>query len=352
MRRARPYVLPAAIALGLIVYVGVGFNNEQHFCNVNTDPPQLMGDAANAYTPTLNNALEGKDPYAVREAVRGSFMYPPPMLVVIESFHCISSFFRPIAAYMAVNIALMVIMVYGVGRYYGHSLERSWFLFPLALGFTPFVMSLQTGQINVVTEFGIFLAFVAETAFPVVAGAGLALAICTKVTPVALLGYYLVNKRYKAIAATLAAVAVLCAIAAAHYGWAPFVTYARLFPSIPRLYYPARFGGSSLVAGLERRGVGGARRADGPDDLRRGDRAADGRLHVHHKAAGTAVHRGLPGGDTCPQLRGVSPLCLLRGAAAGLDGVEQFSRTGGAVVLRGTGPHPGVWNQAGISARI
>jgi hypothetical protein len=240
-----------AIAVGMTAYVGVGFNNEQHFSEANINPPQLMGDDATTYSPALDNALEGKDPYSVHEVVRGAFPYPPTMLVVIESFHRIWNFFRPIAAYMAVNIALMAIMVYGVARYYGHSLERSWFLFPLALAFSPFVMSLQTGQINVVTEFGVFLAFVAETAFPIVAGAGLALAICTKVTPVALLGYYLVNRRYRAIAATLAAVAVLCAIAAARYGWAPFVTYARLFPSLARLYYPASYGGSSLVAALD-----------------------------------------------------------------------------------------------------
>ncbi len=149
---------------------------------------------------------------------------------------------------MAVNLALLVIMVYGVGRYYGHGLERSWFLFPLALGFFPFLKGLHLGQINVVTEFGIFLALVAETALPVVAGAGLALAICTKVTPVALLGYYLVNKRFKALAATLAAVAVLCAIAAVRYGWAPFFTYARLFPSLLRVH---GYGYFSLAGRLD-----------------------------------------------------------------------------------------------------
>ena len=131
-------------------------------------------------------------------------------------------------------------------------LERSWFLFPLALGFAPFLTSVHVGQINVITEFGIFLAFVAETAFPVVAGTGLALAICTKVTPVAFLGYYLVNKRFKAMAATLAAVAVLCAIAAARYGWSPFFTYARIFPTLTRVFMPGS-ASMALVAGLASR---------------------------------------------------------------------------------------------------
>ena len=152
-------------------------------------------------------------------------------------------------------------------------MERSWSLFPLALGFAPFLTGRPHGTDNVITEFGIFLAFVAETAIPVVAGAGLALAICTKVTPVAFLGYYLVNKRFKAMAATLAAVAVLCAIAAARYGWSPFVTYARLFPSLLRVFMP----GSApwrVSRGFASR-IGGAQRADGPDDLCRSGRTAD-----------------------------------------------------------------------------
>ena len=152
----------------------------------------------------------------------------------------------------------MVIMVYGVARHYGHSLERSWFLFPLALGFSPYLATLDAGQINVVSEFGVFLAFVAETAFPVVAGAGLALAICTKVTPAALLGYFLVNRRYRAIAATLLAVAVLCAIAAARYGWAARLsTYARLLPSLPRSIFPRPLRRQFAGRRARRRRVGG-----------------------------------------------------------------------------------------------
>ena len=244
MRHVKPYALAVAIALGLTVYVGVGIYSELELCY--EEPGTLMEDSA-CYTRTLSGALEGKGPYEVRVVGRG-FLYPPPALLVIEPLRWVSNFLRLAAASMAVNLALLVIMVYGVGRYYGHGLERSWFLFPLALGFFPFLKGLHLGQINVVTEFGIFLALVAETALPVVAGAGLALAICTKVTPVALLGYYLVNKRFKALAATLAAVAVLCAIAAARYGWAPFFTYARLFPSLLRVH---GYGYFSLAGRLD-----------------------------------------------------------------------------------------------------
>ena len=244
-------------------------------------------------------------------------------LVVIEPFHCISNSFTLVVTFMAVNVAMMVVMVYGVARCYGHGLKRSWFLFPLVLGFSPFVTTLHYGEINVITEFGIFLAFIAETALPVVAGAGLALGICTKVTPVALLGYYLVNKRFKAIAATLAAVAVLCAIAAARYGWTPFFTYARLFPTLPRVDMPGPFS-MSLVARL---GVEESAAQSVQTALTMYVAAIvllAGVLRLHHQAAGTPVHRGLPGGDAFPQRHVGSPFRVLSDAAAGLDGVEQF----------------------------
>ena len=245
-RHAKSYALAAAITVGLTVYVGIGLYNELRLCESKPIPSPLLLEDHGYYTIALDFALQRSNPYEVRE-VGKAFVYPPTALLVIEPFHYLTDFFTLVAAYTAVNLALMVIMVWGVARCYGHSLDRSWFLFPLALGFSPFLTGLHMGQINVITEFGIFLAFAAETAMPVVAGAGLALAICTKVTPVAFLGYYLVNKRFKAMAATLAAVAVLCVVAGMHYGWTPFLTYARLFPSLLHVYL---LGCLSLVARL------------------------------------------------------------------------------------------------------
>jgi hypothetical protein len=246
LRQAKPYTLAAAITLGLTAYVGVGLYNELQLCSEKPIPSPLLFEDHGFYTAALTNALEGRDPYEARD-VGQAFLYPPTALLVIEPFHWISDFFGRVAAYTAINLALVAAMVYGVGRCYGHDLARTWYLFPLALGFSPLLTALHLGQINVITEFGLFLAFAAEIALPAVAGAGLALAICTKVTPVVFLGYYLVNRRLKAIAATLIAVAVLAAVTAAHYGWAPFATYARLFPSLPRVFVPEC---SSLVARL------------------------------------------------------------------------------------------------------
>ena len=53
------YALPAAIALGLIVYVGVGVHNEWKYCR---ESPVLL-EAYGFYTVALNNALERHDPY-------------------------------------------------------------------------------------------------------------------------------------------------------------------------------------------------------------------------------------------------------------------------------------------------
>ena len=71
--------------------------------------PRLL-DAYGFYTVALNNALESKDPYESRDVGR-AFLYPPMALVVIEPFHCISNSFTLVVTFMAVNVAMMVVMV-------------------------------------------------------------------------------------------------------------------------------------------------------------------------------------------------------------------------------------------------
>ena len=250
LRQIKSYWLRIAVVLALTVYLGVGIYDELKLCRQKPPIPSccLLEDYHISFQYALINALNGGDPYQSR-VIGQAFWYPPPALLVVEFFHHIPDILALAATYQAVNIAMVALMVYGIARCYGHRWDRIWYWFPLALGFYPFLVVLHLGQINVVTEFGIFLTFLAETAFPVVAGAGLAVAICTKVTPVAFLGYYLINKRLKAIAATLIALGVLCVMAWARYGWAPFPTYAKCFPNLLHVFFPGS-NSQSLVARL------------------------------------------------------------------------------------------------------
>jgi hypothetical protein len=258
LRQIQSYRLQIAVVLALTVYVGVGIYGELTLCRQKPIPSYCLLEDFNYYRYALVNALNGKDPYEIR-IIGPAYLYPPPALLVIELFHHISDIYVLAAVYAAVNIALVALMVYGIAKYYGHGWDHIWYWFPLALGFYPFFVVLHLGQINVITEFGIFLTFLAETAFPVVAGAGLAVAICTKVTPVAFLGYYLVNKRQKAIAATLIALGLLCVITWVRYGWAPFPTYVRCFPNMLHAFYPGP-ASQSLVARLGVQDVEAAQR--------------------------------------------------------------------------------------------
>ena len=61
-----------AIALGLIVYVGVGINNEQYLCDSIRDSPLLLGDVALNYTPALKTRGRGKIPMPSARSLKDS----------------------------------------------------------------------------------------------------------------------------------------------------------------------------------------------------------------------------------------------------------------------------------------
>ena len=74
-------------------------------------------------------------------------------------------------------------IIYGVAKYYGYSMDKIWYWFVICLGFAPFLELLHIGQINVITMFGIFMMFFWESTSSVLSGAGLSLAVITKVSP-------------------------------------------------------------------------------------------------------------------------------------------------------------------------
>ena len=101
----------------------------------------------------------GESPYALRHVGLG-FLYPLPALFIVEAFSLIKPFNLMATVYIAVNVALIIAMVYGLTRHYGFRLRQIWWWYPLCLGFAPLLETLHLGQINFITLFGIFLLFV------------------------------------------------------------------------------------------------------------------------------------------------------------------------------------------------
>jgi alpha-1,2-mannosyltransferase len=204
----------------------------------------------NYYTRAYKDAFKLGDPYAVRDIGTG-FLYPPPALLIVGLYAQVSSFMPRIALLSATNILLVSLTVYAVGRRYGYTLSDIWWWFPLALGFAPFLETLLLGQINVMTHFGILLMFLWQDARPLLSGAGLALGIVTKATPLAFLGYLLVRRNLKAIVGTAVGLVVFCLLAGWAFGWHTFTSFFDVFKQLLEIF-PLDPNSHSFVAVLNR----------------------------------------------------------------------------------------------------
>lgn len=224
----------ALLVLWAIAYVGLGCLTEFRLAQEKPIPESLMSDFV-VYREALNRALEGGDPYVVRYIGPG-FFYPPPALLVVGLLASVGrlGFRAMFATHFLVTLALMGIMVWGLSRYYGLRGKAAWYWWVLALGSAPLMEVIHLGQINVLTEFGIFLLFVAEGGKPVLSGAGLALAAITKVVPIVFTGYLALRRRLREILAAGLALTAATALAYASYGPSALSLFPKRFSNSAR----------------------------------------------------------------------------------------------------------------------
>jgi hypothetical protein len=249
MRRLRFYVKVFLIGACIFVYVALGFTTVLELVGRKPLPAHFIEDF-NYYARAYKDAFKLGDPYAVRDIGTG-FLYPPPALFIVGLYAQVSSFMPRVALLSATNILLVSLMVYAIGQRYGYALSDIWWWFPLALGFAPFLETLLLGQINVMTQFGILLMFLWQETHPLLSGAGLALGIVTKTTPLAFLGYLLVERNLKAIVGTAVGLAVFCLLAGWAFGWHTFASFFDVFRQLLRTF-PLDPNSHSFVAVLNR----------------------------------------------------------------------------------------------------
>jgi alpha-1,2-mannosyltransferase len=235
------------LGLYLCLYLALGFYTELGLVEVKPLPDYLLEDFQ-YYERAVGNALEGRDPYEIRSIGPG-FLYPPPAMAIVEIFSHINPFLLKVSVYLAVNIALLVLMIYGIARSYGCPVRTTWYWYPLCLGFAPFLELLHIGQINMITMFGIFVMFAWANSSAVLSGAGLALAALTKVSPLAFFGYLILLKRYKAAAAALTVIVLATGFSLLRYGLAPVLEYPSVFLGLVK-EFPLGPNSQSLVARL------------------------------------------------------------------------------------------------------
>lgn len=220
-----PTLKPNKIALGLILCIYIIFGSYTHLIFLNTHPAYDF----RFYERALARALSDLDPYDVRE-IGPAFLYPPPALFVIEAFDLSSNATARFYLVLVINLSVMLLILRAIYTHFGYQVRDVWFWFPLTFFFAPFLATLHLGQINLITEFGIVLFFVA--AAPWLAALGLVLAGITKVTPVAFLFYSLVRRDWKTILYTVLFLAVVIVAAGLRYGFSTYATYGDVFSDL------------------------------------------------------------------------------------------------------------------------
>jgi hypothetical protein len=236
-----------AIGLYLCLYLTMAVYTELAFVQHKPISTTLLEDFT-YYQRALDDALNGKDPYAIR-FIGTAFLYPPQSLFIIELFNRVKPFFLRAAFYLTLNITLLALIVYGTASYYGYSSRQIWHWYVICLGFAPFLELLHIGQINVITLFGIFILFILADTAPILGGMGLTLAIITKVSPIMFLGYLVVNKKYKIITAVIVFLAITTCLTVLRYGVSPVIEYPNVFAWLTN-QFPLEQNSQSLVAKL------------------------------------------------------------------------------------------------------
>lgn len=198
------------------------------------------------YEIALRRIGEGFSPYEMTK-IGKDYLYPPPALFVVELFSSIEPVLLKAIIYCTVNIVLWLGIIYGVLKQYGYTIYQTWYCYVLALCFAPFWELIQVGQINVVTLFGIFLAFIWGEKHPLLGGAGLTLAIITKVSPLVFFVYFLINKQWKLVVASITFLLGATGFGVLRYGIGPLIQYPTVLIWISN-QFPLTANSQSLIA--------------------------------------------------------------------------------------------------------
>jgi hypothetical protein len=242
-----PLTLQILLGLYLFIYLTSGIYTELKLITLKPLPEDLFQDYR-IYERAVNDALKGNNPYEIQKIGSG-FLYAPPALLIIDFFQLIKDPDIRKAVFITINFAFIIVIAYGIAKYYGLKTQKIWYWYILCLGFAPFLELIHIGQINVITMFGIFLMFVLVQKSPYFSGLGLGMAIISKITPVFFMGYLLVNRKFKIILTTFVVIALLTGLAILRYGLTPILEYPKTFLWLMNQFH-LTINSQSLVAKL------------------------------------------------------------------------------------------------------
>lgn len=220
------------IFLLLFFYITAGIRTSLLLVSKKPVPLSLLEDF-NAYRRAAIEANASMDPYRIRQ-IGPAFLYPPPALLFVDAFRMIPNkiSYLETALFISINLALLLIMVYGVAHLYQQDFRDTWWWYLLCIGFAPFFELELIGQINMITAFGIFLLIYYEKRSSSLAGFGLAIGFVTKFTPLSFFGYLFIRKEWKTMLAAVVSILGFSLLAVFRYGYKPFITFVEVLRSL------------------------------------------------------------------------------------------------------------------------
>ncbi|MEM4204956.1 MAG: glycosyltransferase family 87 protein [Candidatus Methanomethylicaceae archaeon] len=202
------------LPLLLFVFLVFGLYTQLTLINWKPLPDTIMEDFK-YYERALFNSIKGRSPYS-NLVIGTGFFYPPPALFIVEIFNAFNNFLLKSSLYLALNIWLMIYMVYKVAKVYALKAHQIWYWYVLCLGFAPFMESLHVGQINMITVWGLLLLFVYEHS-PSLSSLGLTLAVLTKVSPLSFFGYLVARREWKTVVGAVLMIVGITTIGVVRY---------------------------------------------------------------------------------------------------------------------------------------
>lgn len=245
--------LSIALAVFLVIYIAGGIYTLVQQVLALPFPLSIFMDY-NFYSQALARALSGADMYAIRE-IGPAFLYPPPALLFVDVLNLIPGGIAQGSLFAALDLLMAASLVILICKKYSISLKKTAILCAISVSFAPFMITVEQGQINMLTQFGLGLLFVFALTIPWLAGLGLALAIVTKVTPLFFLAFLVATKNFKVLLWTVISLAGFAVLASLRYGIQPFFTYVDVFRSMTNLL-PLGANGQSLAARVSSFGLG------------------------------------------------------------------------------------------------
>ncbi|WP_276296600.1 glycosyltransferase family 87 protein [Haloarcula ordinaria] len=199
------------IAVALFIFVLVGIYSEYWLAIVaNNWPP---GHDFSLYYDAYHDAVNGQNPYE-SPAIGQSFIYHPFALILVAGVALMPS--TPALIFWSVGSAAAWAMTVGLSlRIVAPDMDSSRLALSciLSLSFGPFLETIHIGQINTFAALALVVTlFLVLHERPYLAGASLGIAVTMKTSPLLVIGYFLVIRRWRVVTSAIATLAVTTAI--------------------------------------------------------------------------------------------------------------------------------------------